>query len=62
MAKKESRLSSYHFALVVELVCSGMPLEVCGFPGGVGGTVTEVLPVPNVTSDPTITFLMEPQV
>jgi proteasome lid subunit RPN8/RPN11 len=61
MVVRALRLSTQHHALIGEHVRSDLPLEVCGFLGGVGGEVTDVIPVPNVSSEPSVGFLMDPK-
>lgn len=55
------RMTAGHLRLIIEHVRSGMPHEVCGLLGGVGGQVKEVFPVPNVAPDPATGFVMDPQ-
>mgnify|MGYP005847894877 CR=1 FL=1 len=54
-------LRAAHVQRVMQHVCTGLPLEVCGLMGGVGREVREVFPVPNVAKNPRVSYYMDPQ-
>lgn len=58
---KHLKLSVSHLDTLMQHVRSGIPHEVCGFLGGVGGVVMGVISVPNIAADPTREFLMDPR-
>lgn len=54
-------MSSGQVDAIRQFVLSGAPEEVCGFMAGVGGQVSEIIPVPNISEKPQTGFRMEPQ-
>ncbi len=53
-------LADVHWQQIVHHVLSDVTVEACGLLGGVGRQVLRVFPVPNVASDPTKAYLVEP--
>lgn len=52
MPPSELFINSQHYNQIIEHVCMGMPVEVCGLLGGVGTQVKAVFQTPNVHPDP----------
>jgi proteasome lid subunit RPN8/RPN11 len=61
VAARELVLSASQHDLMVRHACGSAGREVCGFLGGVGGRVSDVLPIGNAASEPGNRFVMEPQ-
>ena len=55
----ELRIAWRDYQAVLNLAILSAPFEVCGFLAGKGSHVCGVLPVPNIASDPTTTFMMK---